>query len=415
MSKAVLNAVRIHSSPGATLPTNACVSCGIESGVMPTRIPRTFPVGALCGIAFALPLLLGLAIGATWGPHDLFDIMMGTGDPTPNKLHFLRGLPILVAALWSVAAVIVLEIFCWHAGLRLSLCRSCAALQRWRRAKLATVLVLAFVALAALMYLIPGLTLDDRKWGIYFALWIVLAALVANWTPLAGVRCRPLSSDVQQIVGASLAGSVVEKEQPDALAAQTKSSIWPPRIEFIAWTVPAVLLGISILGPRLESYPLGCSYGTYPMSHRWNETRRTGCWAPDGSAHGRLNGGFGAWSSDPQSPGYSGDWWFGQPHGEFAFSDRTGRVRARGHFVLGQARGRWEIFDKSGAILEELEVLTDPLRIVVLRQHPHLTCARSEIESTGMPAWGMRACPRYDQPAPFVRVHNAHIIETGMR
>jgi hypothetical protein len=397
------------------MPTGACVSCGSKSGVMPTRIPRTFPVGLLFGIAFALPLLLALAIGATWGRYDLFDIMMGTGDPRPNELRFLRALPILVAVLWAVAGVVELEIFCRHVGLRLSLCRSCAALQRWRRAKLVTVLVLAFVALAALLYVTPGPALDDRKWGILFAPWIILAALAGNWTPFSGVRCRPLSDDVHQILGAPAAGRVVQKEQPSALAPQIKASIWPPRIEFLAWTVPAVLLGISILGPRLEPYPLECSYGTYPMSHRWNEARRVGCWAPDGSAHGHLQGGFGAWGSDPQSPGYSGDWWFGKPHGEFAFSDKAGRVRAQSRFAAGQARGHWKILGESGAILEELEVLTDPLRVVVLRQHPHLTCARSEIESTGMPAWGMRACPRYDQPAPFVRVHNAHIIETGMR
>ena len=32
-----------------------------------------------------------------------------------------------------------------------------------------------------------------------------------------------------------------------------------------------------------------------------------------------------------------------------------------------------------------------------------------------MPAWGMRACPRYDVPAPFVRVENARVVEIGMR
>jgi hypothetical protein len=32
-----------------------------------------------------------------------------------------------------------------------------------------------------------------------------------------------------------------------------------------------------------------------------------------------------------------------------------------------------------------------------------------------MPAWGTRACPRYDQAAPFVRVENARVVETGMR
>ena len=37
----------------------------------------------------------------------------------------------------------------------------------------------------------------------------------------------------------------------------------------------------------------------------------------------------GAWNSNQQSPGFSGTWWFGQPHGEFAFLDAKERVRAR--------------------------------------------------------------------------------------
>jgi hypothetical protein len=187
-----------------------------------------------------------------------------------------------------------------------------------------TVLVLAFIALAALLYLMPGPAVDDRKWGILFAPWIVLAALAANWTALAGVRCRPLSNDVYQINGASAAGGVVEKEQPGALAPPIRATIWPPRIELIAWAMPAVLLGISILGPRLERYPLECPYGTYPMSHRWNEARRVGCWAPDGSAHGHSRGAASAWNSNPQSPGFSGMWWFGQPHLKWHSSMRRG-------------------------------------------------------------------------------------------
>ena len=123
----------------------------------------------------------------------------------------------------------------------------------------------------------------------------------------------------------------------------------------------------------------------------------------------------GAWNSARGSPGFSGAWRFGAPHAEFTFLDERGRVRARGHYVDGQPRKNWRIFDEKGAVLEELEVTGKPLRIEVIQAHPHLNCARSRIETTGMPAWGTRACPLGSEPAPFVRVENARVVELGMR
>lgn len=412
---AVSDDVHIHGAAGSALPTRACAVCGSRSGASPIRIPRSYPVGLLCAIALALPLVLALVIGAIWGPHDLFDIMTQAGDPRDSELRLLRALPVIVAALWSALAVIGIEVFCRRAGLSLSLCRPCATVQRWRRVKFAMVLVFAFIALAVLLYLAAAPALDDRKWGMLFAPWIILAALVANWTPLAGVRCCPLSDTVQQICGASAAARVIGEERSDVIAAAARPGIWPPRIELVSWVVAATIVGIAILAPRLERFPLECAYGTYPLSYRSNDARVVGCRTPDGSAHGYARGEAGAWGSGPDAPGYHGRWWFGTPHGDFTFLDKEGRARAQGRFVAGQARGRWTISDESGAILEELEVLTGPVRVIVHRAHPHLNCSRSEIESTGMPAWGTRACPRYGETAPFVRVENARVVESGMR
>lgn len=36
----------------------------------------------------------------------------------------------------------------------------------------------------------------------------------------------------------------------------------------LALVLPALLVGVSILAPRVERYPLECPYGTYPLSHR---------------------------------------------------------------------------------------------------------------------------------------------------
>jgi hypothetical protein len=98
-----------------------------------------------------------------------------------------------------------------------------------------------------------------------------------------------------------------------------------------------------------------------------------------------------------------------------AFLDAKGRLLARGRYVLGRPSGRWQLFDEWGTLIEELELVDGPARTIVHRAHPHLECSRSEIEATGVPAWGTRACPRYDAPAPFVRVENARVVETGMR
>jgi hypothetical protein len=275
--------------------------------------------------------------------------------------------------------------------------------------------VLSFVALAAALYLIPTLALFDRKWGILFAPWVLLAALLANETPLAGMRIHPLTARVQRMRGAPAFAEVIRQEHPGLLLAQPPTRFWPPRLDLWALLVPAALVTMSIFGPRLERFPLECPYGTYPLSHRSGTARVIGCRAPDGTAHGHSRGEATAWNSNPQSPGYSGTWWFGQSHGEMTFLDAKGRVLAQGRYVLGRPRGRWQVFDEWGTVLEELEVIGGPVRTIVHRAHPHLKCSASEIEATGMPAWGTRACPRYDAPAPFVRVENARVVETGMR
>ena len=412
---AVLNFVRIAGLTGRALPTRVCVSCGGSSGAALVSIPRTFPFGLLFGIAFGLPLLLALVLDVAWGSRDLFDIMAGTGGRSPTELALLRALPIVVAALWSIAALVALEAFCRRVGLRLTLCRPCARRQRRRRAALIAVLALSFIALAAGLYLLPTLPLDDRKWGILFAPWAVLAALLAGETPLAGIRIRAFSAGVWRIQGAPALADATAKDHPERVASDAVAPFWPPRLELWALGVPAMLVAISTLGPRLERYPLECPYGTYPLSFRSNVARVVGCRAPDGSAHGYIRGEHGAWGSGRDAPGYRGNWRFGVPHGEFTLLGRRGSVRAEGRFVAGHARGRWTIWDEKGVVLEELEVLTGPLRVVVHRAHPHLKCSLSEIEATGMPAWGTRSCPRYDTPAPFVRVENARVVETGMR
>jgi hypothetical protein len=412
---ALLNSVRIRGLSGGAQPTKACVACSNRAEVISIRIPRAYPVGLLFGIALALPPLLAIVIGGAWGGRDLFDIMAGTGGRNATELQILRTLPIVVAALWCIAALIALEVLCRRIGLRLSLCSPCAARQRRRRAILLIVLVLFFVALAALPYLHPTLPLYDRKWGILFAPWVILAALLATETPLAGMRVRAVSDEVRRIQGAPAFADVMKREHPGALLKEAPARFWPARLELWGLAVPAVLVAIAIWGPRLERLPFECPYGTYPLSHRSGAARIVGCRAPDGTAHGPSRGEAGGWNSNPQSPGFSGGWWFNQPHGEFAFLDVKGRVRAQGHYVFGQPRGRWEIFDEWGTVLEELEVLTGPVRVVVHRAHPHLKCSLSEIEATGMPAWGTRACPRYDSPAPFVRVGNARVVETGLR
>ena len=407
--------VDVRRPPQHALPTKTCVGCGSEPVSALVDIPRTMPPALLLGVALALPLLLALAIGAVWGSRDLFDIMAGTGGRKANELRFLVSLPVVVPVLWSAAALIGIAALCRRTGLRLSLCRPCISRQRKRRALLALVLSAVFVALAALLYLGAAPALDDRKWGLLFLPWVVFAALLANDTPLGGIRGRALSNDVHRVLGARAAFAVLRKEHPEALTTGDVPALRPPRLELAAWAVPAILAGIAVLAPRLEPFPLECPYGTYPLSHRSGAARIIGCRAPDGSAHGRVVGESGGWNSSNISPGYSGAWRFGTPHGELAFLDQRGRVRARGHYVDGQPRKNWRIFDERGDVLEELEVAGDPLSVKVLQAHPHLNCARSRIEATGMPAWGTRACPRGAEPAPFVRVENARVVELGMR
>ena len=409
------NAEYVQAATGSVLPTTACVRCGSQAGAAAVRIPRTYPFGLLFGIAFALPPLLALPIAAIWGSRDLFDIMAGTGGRKPLELQILRALPILVPALLSIAALVALEIYCRAIGMRLSLCSACAAGQKRRRAILITVLVLTFVGLAAALYLVPVLELFDRKWGILFAPWVILAALLATETPLAGMRIQPQSAAVQRVRGAPALAQVIRREHPEALLAEVAHRFWPLRLELWALLVPAALVAIAIFGPRLERLPLECAYGTYPLSHRSGIARVVGCRAPDGTAHGHSRGEASAWNSNPQSPGYVGTWWFGRQHGQMAFLDAKDRVLAQGRYVLGQPSGRWQLFDQWGTLIEELELVDAPVRTIVHRAHPHLECSRSEIEATGMPAWGTRACPRYDAPAPFVRVENARVVETGMR
>jgi hypothetical protein len=412
---AASNVVRIGGISGGALPTRLCVSCGASPGPATVSIPRTYPFGLLFGIAFALPLLLALALDIAWGSRDLYSIMAGTGGRNAMELAVFRTLPVVVAALWSIPAMVALEIFCRRAGLRLSLCRPCAGRQSRRRAALVAVLALSFIALATVLYLVPVLALYDRKWGIFFAPWAILAALLAGETPLAGIRIRAISDGVWRLLGARAFATAVAAEHPERVVTESATSFWPPRLELWSLIVPTALAALAILGPRLERFPLECPYGTYPLSHRSGLARIIGCRAPDGSAHGYSRGGAGAWNSHLHSPGFSGTWWFGQPHGEFAFLDLKGRVRAQGRFVLGQPRGRWQVLDEWGTVLEELEVLAAPLRTVVHRAHPHLKCPPSEIEASGSPAWGTRSCPRYDRPAPFVRTENAIVVETGMR
>jgi len=280
---------------------------------------------------------------------------------------------------------------------------------------LIAVLALLLIVLAAVLYLVPVLALYDRKWGILFAPWAILAALLADETPLAGIRIRAFSAEVWRIHGAPAFADAMRKDHPDRVVADAMVPFRPPGLELWALGAPVILVAISILGPRLERFPLECPYGTYPLSYRSGLARIIGCRAPDGSAHGHSRGGAGAWNSHLHSPGSSGTWWFGQPHGEFAFLDEKDRVRAQGRFVFSQPRGRWQLLDEWGAVLEELEVLASPPRTIVHRAHPHLKCSPSEIEASGSPAWGTRSCPRYDQPAPFVRAENAIIVETGMR
>ena len=412
---AALNLVRMSGPGGGSLPTRVCGCCGAAPGVGTVSVPRTFPFGLLFGIAFALPPLLALVLDAAWGSRDLYGIMSGTGSRDPKELAIFRTLPVAVAVLWSTAAMVALEIFCRRAGLRLSLCAPCAARQRRRRAALIVVLALSLIALAAVLYLVPVLHLYDRKWGILFAPWAILAALLAGETPLAGIRVRAFSDNVWRILGAPAFATAIAADHPDRVVANPATPFWPPRLELWTLIVPAALGTLSLLGPRLERFPLECPYGTYPLSFRSNAARVVGCRAPDGSAHGYVRGEHGAWGSGLDAPGYRGNWWFGVPHGEFTLLGRRGSVRAEGRFVAGRARGRWTIWDEKGTVLEELEVLTSPLRVVVHRAHPHLKCSPSEIEATGMPAWGTRACPRYDHPAPFVRVENARVIEAGMK
>jgi hypothetical protein len=412
---AAVGVAHICAATSARLPTKACAACGGRTEVRLRDVPRTYPFGLLFGIAFALPLLLALVIALVWGTRDLFDIMAGTGGRNRVELRILQYLPIVVPAAWSIVALVLLEAWSRRIGLRLSLCHPCASRQRWRRVTLIFVLVFSFVSLAASLYLIPVLALDERRWGILFAPWVILAALLATETPLAGIRLRPITNDVLRVRGAPAFAGVMQAEHPDVVVKEAPATFWPPRIELWALAVPAALVAVSIAGLRLERLTLDCPYGTYPLAHRSGTARIVGCRAPDGTAHGPSRGAAGAWNSNPRSPGFSGNWWFNRPHGEMTFLDRKGRARAQGHYVLGQARGRWTIFDEWGTALEELEVLASPRRTLVHRAHPHLKCSRSEIEATGMPAWGTRACPRYDQPAPFVRVENAVVVETGMR
>ena len=404
----------VQASTGSALPTSACVRCG-QGSATPLRIPRTYPLGLLFGIACALPLLLAITIAAIWGSRDLFDMMAGTGGRKPLELHILRALPIVVPAVLSIAALVALEMYCRTLGLRLNVCRTCAVRQRRSRTMLITVLALAFVALAAVLYLAPVVQLFDRKWAILFAPWIVLAALLANETPLAGMRIHAHSPEIQRIRGAPAITQVLQRERPDALLADVPTRFWPPRLDLWAFVVPVVLVAIAIAGPRLEPFPLECAYGTYPLSHRSGLARVIGCRAPDGTAHGHSRGEASAWNSNPHSPGYSGTWWFGQPHGPMTFLDAKGRVLAEGRYTFGRPSGRWQLFDEWGTLTEDLEIVDGPARTIVHRAHPHLECSRSEIEATGMPAWGTRACPRYDAPAPFVRVENARVVEAGMR
>jgi hypothetical protein len=127
-------------------------------------------------------------------------------------------------------------------------------------------------------------------------------------------------------------------EHPGRLVTEAGARFWPPRLELWVLAVPAGLVAMSILGPRLERFPLEFTCGTYPLSHRSGTARVIGCRAPDGSAHGHSRGAASGWNSHPQSPGISGMWWFGQPHGEMAFLDLKGRVRAQGRYAFGQPR-----------------------------------------------------------------------------
>lgn len=400
---------------GTTLATKGCAGCASRTGIRPVRIPKSYPFGLLLAIAFALPLALALAVAAVWGSRDLFDIMAGSGGRNAVELAILRALPVAVALLLAVAALTALEAWCRRRGLRLSLCGPCARRQRRRRIWLIAVVVLALVALAAVLYLIPVVPLFDRKWGLLFTPWVLFAALLATETPLAGMRCTPLTDDVQRVRGVPALADLIRQEHPGVWLAEAPARFWPPRLELWLMVVPAAAAGIAMFGPRLEGLPHECPYGTYPLSHRSGVARVVGCRAPDGTAHGHARGEASAWNSNPQSPGYSGAWWFGRPHGEFAFLDRKERVLAQGRYVLGRPRGRWQLFDEWGTVLEELEVLGSPHRTIVHRAHPHLKCSVSEIEATGQPAWGTRACPRFDAPAPFVRVENARVVEAGMR
>jgi hypothetical protein len=207
---------------------------------------------------------------------------------------------------------------------------------------------------------------------------------------------------------------VLQQEHPDLLLTQAPPGFWPPRLDLWALLVPAALVALSIFGPRLERFPFECPYGTYPLSHRSGTARVIGCRAPDGSAHGYSRGEASAWNSNPHSPGYSGTWWFGQTHGEMAFLDAKGRVLAQGSYVLGRPMGRWQVFDEWGTVLEELEVIGGPVRTIVHRAHPHLKCSLAEIEATGMPAWGIRACLVMMRRAVRARGECAR-VSAGMR
>lgn len=179
--------------------------------------------------------------------------MAGTGGRNAIGLHVLRALPVAVPVLLSIAALIALEVSCRALGLRLHLCDRCVVRQRRRRVMLISALVLAFVVLAAVLYLIPTVPLFDRKWGILFAPWVLLAALLAAETPLAGMRVHPLSNGVQRVRGASALTQGLQREHPELLAVDVQPRFWPSRLELYALLMPAGLAAIAETRTRCDA------------------------------------------------------------------------------------------------------------------------------------------------------------------
>ena len=97
----------VQAAAGGVLTTETCVRCGGQQAVTPVRIPRVYPFGFLFAIAFALPLVLAIAIDAIWGSRDLFDLMAGTGGRNAIELSLLRALPIALPAFLATGATLL--------------------------------------------------------------------------------------------------------------------------------------------------------------------------------------------------------------------------------------------------------------------------------------------------------------------